>query len=147
MPKVPDDAAPVANKLDRMPARIAAVGLLVIAGGFIYLSIDGSGMPSHYYAYHRSPERFTYPTHDVMVWSAAIAVEALVASVFLWRARSVPWTAGILTLVYLPVLAFFAPFAMHAPPYFGAHLVFLFAAVVWFILAGLGAWLVRRVAR
>lgn len=163
MSTAPDDAAPVAKadvahavdtarpadatRVDRVPGRIAAVVLLLIACGFICLSIDRSGMPSHYYAYYRSPERFTYPTHDVIAWSVAIAVEALVASVFLWCARSVPGTCAILTVVYLPVGMFFAPFAMHAQPYYAAHLVFVFTAVAWFVLVAAGTLLVRRIAR
>jgi hypothetical protein len=160
MPTAPEDAAPVAaadiahaagaraadatrvDRVDRVPGRIAAVVLLLIACGFILLS-----MPSHYYAYYRSPERFTYPTHDVIAWCGAIAVEALVASVFLWRAHSVPGTCAILTVVYLPVGMFFAPFAMHAQPYYAAHLVFVFTAVVWFVLVAAGTLLVRRIAR
>jgi hypothetical protein len=111
------------------------------------MSLDGSGMPSHYYGYFRSPERFVYPTRDVAQWTGAIAVEAAVASWWLWRARSVPATCVVLALLFGPALAVLAPFAMHAPPYFGAHLLFLLFAVAWFVVAALATWLARFAKR
>jgi hypothetical protein len=128
-------------------SRIAVVGLAAIAAWCMYLSIDRSGMPSHYYAYFREASRFTYPTRDVALWSAAIAIEAGVALWFLWCARSVPAMCVVLALLFAPGVIVLGPLAMHAPPYFGAHLVFLFLAEVWFVVAALATWIARFAKR
>lgn len=122
-------------------SRIAAIGLAAIAAWCIYMSLDRSAMPGHYYGYFRSPERFVYPTRDVAEWTAAIA------SWLLWRARSVPATCVVLALLFGPAFCMLAVFAMQAPPYFGAHLVWLLFAVAWFVVAAVAAWIVRFIQR
>jgi hypothetical protein len=37
----------------------------------------------------------------------------------------------------------FAPFTMHAPPYFGLHIVFLVFAAGWLALAAIVGWITR----
>jgi hypothetical protein len=133
------------DRIDRLTSRIAAAGVLAIAGFCIYTSIDRSGM--RYFAYFRTSRPFVYPTREVAEWTAVIAVEAVVAAWLLWRTRSVPVTCGVLALVGLPAALVFVGLSMHAPPYFIAHAGFLVFAVAWFVVVGVASWLVRRAKR
>jgi hypothetical protein len=151
MPDAPD-VIPVArvnrvDRVDRVTSRIAAAGTLAIAVWCIYTCIDRSGMRSAYFSYFRTSKVFVFPTRDVAEWTATIALEALVAAWLLWRARSLPVTCGVLALVGVPAVLVFGAFAMHAPPYYTAHLMFLVFAVAWFVVVGVASWLVRRAKR
>ncbi len=115
----------------------AISGLTILAASCVYLLLRNSADPGHYYEYHSTPERFVYPTHDVIVWTSVIVVELLVASGFLLVTSSLPKACMVLVLVFGVGLAAMIPFAMHAPPYFGAHTVFLIVATGWCLVAAI----------
>ena len=118
-------------------------GLTAIAAWCIRTSIHNSANPDAYYGYFRAPWRFVFPTRDVIEWVSVIAVETVIASWILLRARSAPATSMGLALVLGLGVVVFAPFTMHAPPYFGSHIVFLVFAAAWLALAAIVGWIAR----
>src|SRR5687767_1168816 len=103
-----------------------AVSGLVIAGVYSLAKLAvRSAAPGSYYRFRHSAEGFTYPTESVVTWSAVIAVELAISVFILLRTKSVPSMCLVLGLLYGLGLLSLGVFAMHAPPYFGGHLVFL----------------------
>jgi hypothetical protein len=120
-------------------------GLTAIAAWCIRTSIQHSANPGAYYGYFRTPERFVFPTGDVIEWVSVIAVETVIASWILWRTRSShAMSMGLAVVFGLGVFAC-APFAMHAPPYFGAHIMFLLFGAGWLAVAAIVGWIARYV--
>jgi hypothetical protein len=125
---------------------ITVTGLLAIAGWFVYLSIVNSGHPGNYYAFRHSAAGFVYPSSEVATWCTAIAVDALLAASLVWRSPTPRALAAMLGLLCGLGLVMFGVMAMHAPPYYGAHLAFLFFAGVWLLGAAVVGGLLRLAA-
>jgi hypothetical protein len=115
-------------------------GLTAIAAWSIGTSIQRSAEPGFYYGYFRHPESFVFPIRDVIEWVSVIAVETVIASWLVWRARAPRAASMLVAVVFGLALVCFAPLAMHAPPYFGGHIVFLFFAAAWLAVAAIVGW-------
>lgn len=121
-------------------------GLTAIAAWCIRTGIDRSGDPASYYGYFRNPERFEFPIRDVIEWVSVIAVETVIVSWLVWRARSPRGLSMGIALVLGVAVLFFAPYTMHAAPYFGSHFVFLLFAALWLAFAAIVGWIARYVS-
>jgi hypothetical protein len=121
-------------------------GLTAIAAWCIRTGIHHSGDPGFYYGYFRHPEDFVFPIRDVIEWVSVIAVETVIASWLVWRARSPRGLSMGLALVLGVAVVFFAPFMMHADPYIGSHFVFLLFAALWLAFAAIVGWIARYVS-
>jgi hypothetical protein len=133
--------------MTRTPApsrRFAIVAIAchaAIAAWCILTCIERSGRPGNYYAFRNSPEQFVYPTHDVAVWCGVIVLELAITAWVLLRSPSLAAASLMLGLLSGLVCALLLPLTMHAPPYFGFHVIFLLFSAVWLVLVAILAWL------
>jgi len=139
-----------------MPARrtpnwislVAIAGLVALAALMIHGVIANSANPGSYYGYRHHPEDFVYPADDVLTWTLAIAVETLAACTLLLLVRGAPVaTCAAIAAIFAVITSFFMLFAMHAPPYYGGHLVFALFSAAWLGLIVIVAGIVRLVVR
>jgi hypothetical protein len=121
-------------------------GLTAIAAWCIRTGIHRSAEPGSYYGYFRHPESFVFPVGDVIKWMSVIATETVIASWLVWRARSARAVSLAIALVLGLGAVVSAPFAMHAPPYLGVHIVFLVFAALWLALAAIVGWIAQSVS-
>jgi hypothetical protein len=128
-------------------ALVAIAGLTALAALGLHALISHSARPGAYYAYRHFPEAFVYPTQEVLTWSIAIAVETLAACAWLLRTRSPVATCAAAAAIFGVIVAFCMPLAMHAPPYYGGHLVFVLLSAVWLGLIVIVAGVVRLLLR
>ena len=120
---------------------IALVGLVAIAIYAGALIVVHSGDPGFYYEYHRAGVLPEYPTTAVIESLAAMAVEIVaVALLLLLARRTKPWLRLLATTTCAAALfAAGLPLAMHSPPYYGGHLLWLFYAAGWLLAMTVGA--------
>lgn len=130
---------PVVAPVRSVSLGIAGIGLVVTAAWSVERLIRSSARPGNYYQYRHSADGFVYPTHEVVWWCVAIVVELVIALSFLvFAPRSSPPAARLAILGALFGLGLLGCglLAMHAPPYYGGHLVWLFRAAAWtFVMA------------
>lgn len=119
--------------------RIVSLGHVVIAAWCILTSVRQSALPSHYYQFRHDASGFTYPMHDVGVWCSAIAAELVATCWILWFVRATTSTAVLLAVVFGVATCGFGLLAMHAPPYYGMHVVFLVLSAGWLVLVAIAA--------
>jgi len=126
---------------------VASLGLVALAIWMVLGIIENSGHPGHYYQFRNHADGFVYPTADVAWWCGGIGVELAVALGILWLARRTHPSIRMLACVALFALPFgmAVPFAMHAPPYYGGHIVWLFFAVVWLVIAAVAGAIEARI--
>jgi hypothetical protein len=118
---------------------VAVLGHVAIAVWCVITSVRNSFDPGHYYQFFRHPERFVPPVDDIAWWCGAIGIEVTVAS---WVLKLVPSTAAasfVLALVAGLATLVLAPLAMHAPPYYGMHIVFTAFSTAWLCLVAIVA--------
>jgi len=115
--------------------RVALIGLVAIA---IYsghgLAII-SGDPGHYYQYRHASVLPAYPTTAVLESLGLMAAEVVAAFLLVLLARRTKPAVRLLAVGVCAgaMLAAGLPLAMHAPPYYGGHLVWLFYAAGWML--------------
>jgi hypothetical protein len=124
---------------------VAIAGLVVLAALSIHGVIAKSADPGGYYGYRHHPEDFVYPAEEVVTWSLAIAVETLAACTLLLLARSPVARCAAAAAIFGVIVMFCMPLAMHAPPYYGGHLVFVLFSAMWLGLIVVVARIVRLV--
>lgn len=120
---------------------VAIVGLVALAVFVGWRTVVTSGDPGHYYQYRNSLTLPDYPVVEVLEWVGAIALEGLAAIAFLVLASKTSPALRLLAvmLVYALIFMCMLPFAMHSPPYYGGHLLWLFAAGVWCLVTATAA--------
>jgi hypothetical protein len=128
-------------------ATIPIVGLVGLAAWAVHRLVEASGHPGNYYRYRHSDIGFVYPTDSVITWSAAILVEALVASFIVGRVKHTPGGCVVTALCFGAAFMAMLPLAMHAPPYYGVHLVWLLFAAGWLVVAAIATALVNLALR
>jgi hypothetical protein len=119
--------------------RIASLGHLAIAAWCVLASVRQSGLPSHYYQFRHGEAGFVYPAHEVGVWCSAIAAELVATCWILWFVRATASTAALLAVLFGVATCGFGVVAMHAPPYYGMHVVFLLFSAAWLVIVALAA--------
>jgi|GEM_PF-3686623 len=118
---------------------VAVLGHVAIAVWCLITSVRSSLDPGHYRQFYDHPEHFVPPIDDIAWWCGAIGIEVTVAS---WILKLVPSTAAasfVLALVAGLATLVMAPLAMHAPPYFGMHIVFTAFSTAWLLLVAIVA--------
>jgi hypothetical protein len=123
----------------RQLVTVAVLGHVAIAAWCMILSVRHSFDPGHYHRFHNHPESFVPPVDDIAWWCGAIGVEVTIAS---WVLKLVPSTAAasvVLALIAGLATVVIAPFAMHAPPYLGMHIVFTAFSTAWLLLVAIVA--------
>jgi hypothetical protein len=136
--------------LRRSPHRIALIaiaGLTALAAFCLHTLISNSARPGAYYAYRHSAADFVFPAQEVVTWGLAIVVETLVASGVLLLRRSPVATCAGIAAIFGTSVVFLMPLAMHAPPYYGGHLVFVLLSAMWLGLIVIVAGIVRLLLR
>lgn len=128
-------------------ALVAIAGLVALAALSIHGVIARSAHADLYYGYHRHPEDFAYPADDVLTWIVAIAAETLAACTLLLLGRGPVASCAAAAVIFGVIVMLCMPLAMHAPPYYGGHLLFVFFAAVWLGLIVIVAGIVRLVLR
>jgi hypothetical protein len=118
---------------------VAVLGHFVIAVWCIVTSVRNSFDSGHYYQFYRHPESFVPPVDDIAWWCGAIGVEVTVASWILELVRSTAAASFVLALVAGLATLVLAPLAMHAPPYYGMHIVFTAFSTAWLFLVAIVA--------
>ena len=120
---------------------VASVGYVALAVWCVWSIVNSSGNPRAYYKFRNSDAGFVYPTDDVIAWSIAIAVELVGILAFLRLARRTSPGVRLLSIVILPVIGIpvFGFVAMHAPPYYVGHLVWLLFAGAWSVVTAIAA--------
>ena len=128
---------------------IPAGGLVAVALWSIYGLLQRSADPGFYYQYFRNPQLFVYPAQQVAEWGTAIAVEAALACFVVMRVPKRSRIAACLIAALVLGSGFVAmlPLAMHAPPYYGAHLVWLLFGAGWLVVAAIVLAIVRVARR
>jgi hypothetical protein len=112
----------------------AAIAICAILG-----SIDRSSDPRFDYKYHAHPADFVVPIHDIAIWCGVIAVELLIASWVVLRARSTAAASLGLAAIAGTSFVVMLPLTMHAPSYFAFHVIFLLASAIWLIVVAIVA--------
>lgn len=118
-------------------ALIPIAGLAILATLCAWMSISGSADPMRDYVGHRHPETYVYPTEDVIWWTGALVVEALLTSWILWRAKALTRTCFLAAVFYGMAFLALVIFVMHAPVYFTSHVIWLFLGGAWLVLASI----------
>jgi hypothetical protein len=128
-------------------AMIPIVGLVGLAVWAIHALVVRSGHPGNYYRYRHSDVGFVYPTDSVVTWSAVILIEAVIAGVVVARIKHTPGACVVMALCFGAAFMAMLPLAMHAPPYYGMHLVWLLFAAGWLVVAAIATALVNLALR
>lgn len=123
----------------RLLARLASLGHAAIAIWCIVHLVKSSGDPGHYYQYRHGAEGFQYPAHEVGVWCSVIGAELVATAWILWFAPSLAATAVLLAVAFGVATVGFGLLAMHAPPYYGMHVIFLLFSAGWLVIVGIAA--------
>ena len=112
---------------------IALAGLVAIAICSGASIVAHSGDPGFYYEYHRAHILPAYPTTAVLESVGGMVAELVAAALLLVLARRTkPFVRLLAVTVFAAVLFLVGlPLAMHAPPYYGGHLVWLLFAAGW----------------
>lgn len=120
---------------------VAGIGFVALAAWSIWGVVESSGEPGRYYRFRHSEAGFVYPRDSVIAWSAAIAVELASFLGFLSLGQRLSPGVRLLSILGLCVvgLGVFGFGAMHAPPYYTGHLVWLFVAGAWSMVTAIAA--------
>lgn len=128
-------------------ALVAIAGLVALAALSLHAVIAKSARPGAYYGYSHHPEDFVYPAEAVVKWCIAITVETLAACTLLLLGRGAVASCAAAAVIFGVIVVVFLPFAMHAPPYYGGHLVFALFSALWLGLIVIVAGIVRLLLR
>lgn len=128
----------------RTIARLASFGHAAIAAYCIVKVVTVSGDPGHYYGFRNDATGFRYPAHEVAVWCSVIASELVGTAALLWVVPALASTACLLAVAFGVATVAFGMLAMHAPPYFGMHIVFLLLSAGWLVIVSIAAALLGR---
>jgi len=123
----------------RQLVTVAVLGHVALAAWCIVISARNSFDPGHYRNFYNHPETFVPPVDDIAWWCGAIAVEVTVASWILKLVRSTAAASLLLAVIAALATLAMAPLAMHAPPYFGMHIVFTTFSTAWLLLVAIVA--------
>jgi hypothetical protein len=123
---------------------LAVLGLVALAAWCLVTGIQRSFDPGHYRGFYNHPQDFVPPVDDIAWWSGALAVEVIVGSAILVLARSPAGACAVLAVIAGLVTLGMGSLAMHAPPYYGMHVVFLAFSTVWLLLMAIVAKLAQR---
>jgi hypothetical protein len=119
--------------------RILVILIAVLATFHIVLILVQSARPDYYYEYtgvRALVHELAYPYFEVTVSIGILLWEAMFLTFVLTRHFGRLWLRGIFCLAVLMPLTFFGILgAMHSPPYYLAHVRWLFSVTLLLLLA------------
>src|SRR5262245_48015759 len=119
----------------RRRAMILVVLITILAAYHIAVLVSQSNKPGYYYEYSVLRNEFSFPYLAVCVSIGFLLVEAALLALALARAPGPLWSRGLLCLlVLLPCAGVGLPTAMHMPPYYGAHVLWVLSATFFVLI-------------
>lgn len=131
-------------RVRRAGSLIIVVGLTILAARAAQQIVEHAARPSGYIAWH-AHESYRYPANAVTWWLRVIAVEVVIASWFVWRARRLSVTTSMLVLAFALACIPSGAICVDAPGYVIDHLLFLVLVTAWLLLAAAVSWIARVV--